>query len=174
MTLRTLIPAAAGLALAAGTVVTGAAPAHAGTWAAGLIQLTVTHHGPILVDDNGLQYDIVLTNNGPGTATNVVLRTTGWECEGTRWSPDACKPLPDRYNPAKPMSFDTYLDPIAPGGHAEFPVTSVIPDENGGTIRTTTEVVSSDQFDYASVPGTCQEGWNPQPDCMSDVVSLSD
>ena len=173
MTLRNLLPTAAVLAFAAGAVFTGAGPARADSSTAGRIQLTVTHHGPIMVDDNGLEYDIVVTNNGPGTATGVVLRTTGWECQGDGWSPEACKPLPDRYDPAKPMSFDTPLDPIAPGGHAEFPVTSTIPDENGGTIRTTVEVVASDQFDYGSVPGTCREGWNPQPDCMSDVVALS-
>lgn len=133
----------------------------------------MTHHGPLLVDDNGLQYDIVLTNNGPDTATNVVLRTTGWECPGETWTPEACRQLTDRYDPGKVETVTTYLDPIPPGGHAEFPVTTLIPDEDAGTIRTTTEVVSSDQYDTASAPGTCDNGWNLQPDCMSDVVPLS-
>ncbi|MFL6116650.1 MAG: hypothetical protein ACJ786_35630 [Catenulispora sp.] len=173
MTLRNFLPAGATMAFAAGAVVTGAVPAHAGSVANGRIQLTISHHGPILTDDNGLGYDIIVTNNGPDTATNVVVRTTGWECEGGDWSLSSCRRLPDRDDPAKLEGSHTYLDPIAPGGHAEFPVFSLIPDESSGTIRTTTEVISSDQYDTASVPGTCRDGWAPQPDCMSDAVWLS-
>ncbi|MFD0630706.1 hypothetical protein ACFQ9X_02630 [Catenulispora yoronensis] len=116
---------------------------------------------------------MIVTNHGPNTATNVVVRTTGWECQGHTWSAASCKRIPDRYDPTKPMSFDMTLDPIPPGGHAEFPIVTTIPDENGGTIRTTSEVVSSDQFDTGSVPGSCNDGWHPQPDCMSDVVTLN-
>lgn len=173
MTLGNLFPAVAALAFSAGAVGTGAVPAHAGAVANGLIQLTMSHNGPIMVDDGGLQYDMVLTNEGPDTATNVVVRTTGWECEGESWDRTDCTQLPDRHDPAKLEGFNVYLDPIPPGGHAEFPVTTLIPDENSGTVRTTTQVVSSDQYDTESVPAACEHGWNPQPDCMSDVVSLS-
>ena len=143
MTLRNLPVAFATLAFAAVAGAAGAVPAHASTPAYtdyGQIQLTVTHHGPIFTDNNGLGYDIVVTNNGPDAATGVVVRTTGFDCEANAQSQEACKP---------------------------------IPDENAGFIRTTTEVVRSDQYDTASSPGTCNNGWQPQADCMSDVVDLT-
>jgi hypothetical protein len=65
-----------------------------------------------------------------------------------------------RFDPSKPVDFETALGAISAGGHAGF-------------IRTTTEVVRSDQHDTASAPGTCESGWQPQPDCMSDVVDLT-
>jgi len=176
MTLRNLPVAFATLAFAAVAGAAGAVPAHASTPAYtdyGQIQLTVTHHGPIFTDNNGLGYDIVVTNNGPDTATGVVVRTTGYDCEANAQSKQDCKPIPDRFDPSKPMDFETALGSIPAGGHAEFPVVTTIPDENAGFIRTTTEVVRADQYDTASSPGTCDSGWQPQPDCMSDVVDLS-
>src|SRR5882762_1455362 len=169
MTLRTFPVALATLAFAAVAGLAGAVPAHAADTdndtQYGRIQLTVTHHGPIFTDNNGLGYDIVVTNNGPATATGVVLRTTGWDCEPDAQSKESCKTIPDRFDPSKPMDFETPLGPIPAGGHAEFSVVTTIPDENAGFIRTTTEVVRSDQHDTASDPGTCNSGWQPQPDC---------
>ncbi|WP_194894859.1 DUF11 domain-containing protein [Catenulispora pinisilvae] len=175
MTLRNLPVAFATLAFAAVAGVAGAVPAqaHAGNVDKGRIQLTVTHNGPIFTDNNGLGYDIVVTNNGPDTATGVVLRTTGWDCEADAQNRESCKPIPDRYDPAKPMDFETDLGTIPAGTHAEFSVVTSIPDENAGFIRTTTEVVRSDQYDTRSEPGACDSGWEPQPDCMSDVVDLT-
>ena len=173
MTLRAFPVALATLAFAAVVGVAGAVPAQAASHHRGRIQLTVTHHGPIFTDNNGLGYDMVVTNNGPDTATGVVLRTTGWDCEADAQSKESCKPIPDRFDPSKPMDFETALGAIPAGGHAEFPVVTTIPDENAGFIRTTTEVVRSDQYDTASKPGTCDSGWEPQADCMSDVVDLT-
>lgn len=173
MTLRNLPVAFATLAFALVAGVAGALPAHAESDRFGEIQLTVTHHGPIFTDNNGLGYDIVVTNNGPDTATGVVVRTTGFDCEADAQSKESCTAIPDRFDPTKPMDFLTSLGPIPAGGHAEFSVVTTIPDENAGFIRTTTEVVRSDQYDTGSEPGTCDNGWQPQPDCMSDVVDLS-
>jgi hypothetical protein len=173
MTLRYIPSALATLAFAAVAGVTGAVPAHAGSPEYGEIQLTITHNGPIFTDNNGLGYDMVVTNNGPNAATHVVVRTTGWDCEADAQSKESCKPIPDRFDPTKAMDFTTDLGTIPAHGHAEFSVVTTIPDENAGFVRTTTEVVSSDQYDTASAPGACDSGWQPQPDCMSDVVDLS-
>jgi hypothetical protein len=109
MTLRTLPSAFVTLAFAAVAGVAGIAPAHAASDAYGQIQLAVTHHGPIFTDNNGLGYDIVVTNNGPDTATHVVLRTTGWACEANAQNTDTCKQIADRFDPTKPMDFTTDL-----------------------------------------------------------------
>lgn len=173
MTLRHFPVAVATLAFATVVSVAGAVPAQAGTHQRGRIQLTVTHNGPIFTDNDGLGYDIVVTNNGPDTATGVELRTTGWDCEADAQSKEVCKPIPDRFDPTKPMDFITDLGSIPAHSHAEFSVVTTIPDENAGFIRTTTEVVHSDQYDTESEPGMCDSGWSPQPDCMSDVIDLS-
>ena len=170
---RRIPTAFAAVALACGASLAGAVPAHAEAVGNGTIQLVMSHNGPIMIDDNGLIYDMHLKNNGPDTATGVVVHVSGYFCQGADWSRTSCVHLPDRDDPTKDMSFDIAIGAVPPGAEAVFPVFALLPNENSGTVRTTAEVVAEDQVDTGSVPHTCSHGWNPQPDCMSDVVTMS-
>ena len=150
-----------------------AGPANASSGTAGSIQLSLSKEGPAWGDFNSLVYNIHVANAGPDAATGVVVRVTGWECQGQEWSLAACTRLPGAWDSGRPLRQDIALGPIPAGGRDAFPVEVFLPDENTATIRTTVEVVRSDQLDTASVPATCVEGWNMQPDCLSDVVTVS-
>ena len=151
-----------------------AAPAaHAAGSTSGTIKLAVTKEGPVYGDDNALIYHIHVTNSGPAAASGVVLRVTGYECPGPIWSAASCSRLPDRVDPTQPMDYNVDLETIPAGQEDAFPVTSYLPNETSGTVRTTVEVIHSDQSDSASVQGSCAQGQNPQPDCVSDVVSIT-
>jgi len=173
MALRNLHSVVAVTALTGAALGATALPARAGSYSNGQIQLTMSKEGPIWGDNNDLIYNMHLTNAGPNTATGTVVHVTGWFCEGGRWSLESCSMLPDRDDPSRPMSYDIRVNPLAPGQPDSFPVTAVLPTEEAGTVRTTAEVVQSDQYDTASVPDKCVQGWNPQPDCVSDVQPLT-
>lgn len=151
----------------------GAAPARAGLYGNGLIKLTMTKEGPTLADNNSLIYSMSLRNDGQVTATGIVVRVTGWFCTGATWSPRTCTELADPLRPGERMDYRIQVDSLAPGQDAVFPVTTWLTNEDEGSVRTTVEVVATDQSDSRSVAGTCAEGWVPQADCVSDVVKLS-
>ena len=167
MKLRTLpILATTALALM-GTV----APAHAAGSSA-KIHLVVSTVTPVFGDDNDLIYNITVTNKGPAEATGVVLRVTIWNCKNDLWSAATCTLLPDRKDPTQTLSYDVTMDPIKVGEPDSFPVVSYFPDESSGVIRTTVEVIKSDQTDTASVPNTCAQGATPQDDCASEIATI--
>lgn len=187
MTLRTVSVVLAAAALSTVVPAVGAAPAHAdsvhadlvqtdpahaGLYRNGLIQLTMSKEGPLLGDNNALVYSMHLRNDGQVTATGIAVRVTGWFCTGHGWTLNGCTPLADPLHPANRMDYLIPLASLAPGAEDSFPVTSWLGSEAAGTVRTTVEVVSVDQWDFRSVPGTCVEGWVPQADCVSDVVDL--
>ena len=173
MTLRTIHSVAAVVTLTS-TVLGGTAlPARAGNETAGVIQLTMSKEGPIWTDNNSLIYKMRVTNAGPHVATGIVVHVSGLFCGEEKWEVAACTALPDRDDPGKVMSVDVRLGSIAPGESAGFPVEVLLPNEDSGSVRTTVEVVSSDQYDSGSVPGSCVDGLNPQADCVSDVLALT-
>jgi Domain of unknown function DUF11 len=140
---------------------------------AGTVQLTVTKDGPIFGDNNTLIYDIHVTNSGPATATNVVVTHSAWFCPPAADGVGRCTIEDDPDNPGAPLLTKMSITALAPGQTDEFPVTSYMIGDSSGTVRTTIEVTHVDQEDSQSVAGTCASGWNLQPDCDSDVVSLS-
>jgi hypothetical protein len=172
MTLRS-VHAAVSAGVFTLSLAAGAAPARAGLYRNGLIKLTMTKEGPTLGDDNSLIYSMRLRNDGPVTATGIVVRVTAWFCVGSTWSLTGCTALPDPLDPGKRLDYLIRLDSVAPGQDAVFPVTTWLSNEDEGSVRTTAEVVATDEWDSRSVPGTCVEGWVPQADCVSDVVKLS-
>jgi hypothetical protein len=157
---RLVAPAVSVLTLA----VLGAAqvPANA---QAGNVHLVVTTNGTIITDALQIAHSVTVTNLGPDTATGIFTTQYALYCSSDSAPLSSCtgnQPTLVRMRDLPPGGAvrNTYLAPI--------PVAGTRPH----VVRSTIEVVHVDQHDVASVPGTCNYGLNPQPDCVTVLTYL--
>lgn len=135
-------------------------PAHARP---GDVHLVVTVSGPVLSDHLALGFAVTVANLGPGTATGITTTQDTLNC------PTDSGPLSDCTTDYPVLA--RMADLPAGSSHTYLAVV-----ELAGTrlhvVRTTFQVAHVDQHDVASVPGTCDHGLNPQPDCATVVTDL--
>lgn len=140
------------------------APAHASELGK-TVKIVVDADGPIMGDSSNVVYDVNVRNEGPGTATGLVLRAVTRTC----YSTDV---VDNSECDEQAREFFQVTD-LGPGQMASFPYSIKLSDDDAAQIRTTIRVVEVDQFNTGSTGG-CQTLVDIDDSCVVLVHTIAE